>query len=65
MKKKLLFLLLTVIAFLSVHSTSFAQAGGVCYATLGTNDPAGGSLIMIDIATSARCVLIEMMAGVH
>ncbi|MCH8032453.1 MAG: T9SS type A sorting domain-containing protein [Bacteroidetes bacterium] len=57
MKKKLLFLLLTAIAFLSFVNTSFAQAGGVCYATLGTNDPAGGSLIMIDIATGVGTIV--------
>ena len=57
MKKKLLFLLLTAIAFLSFVNTSFAQTGGVCYATLGTNDPAGGSLIMIDIATGVGTII--------
>jgi len=57
MKKKLLFPLLTAIALLSFANASFAQTGGVCYATLGTNDPMAGSLIMIDVATGTGTIV--------
>ena len=60
MKKKLSFLLLTTIALLSFHNTSFAQdpaIEGVCYATLGSMGPNAGSLITIDLATGTGTIV--------